>query len=51
MLSQSRPTSLALATYRLTASRAEAQEAYLGNSWIVTGIRQPSFDCAIGDLS
>lgn len=21
------------------------------NSWIVTGIRQPSFDCALGDLS
>jgi hypothetical protein len=22
-----------------------------GDSWIVTGIRQPSFDCAIGSLS
>jgi hypothetical protein len=22
-----------------------------GNGWIVTGIREPSFDCAIGDLS
>lgn len=22
-----------------------------GDSWIVTGIRQPSLDCAIGDLS
>ena len=22
-----------------------------GNAWIVTGIREPSFDCAIGDLS
>ena len=22
-----------------------------GNSWVVTGIREPSFDCAIGDLS
>ncbi len=22
-----------------------------GNGWVVTGIREPSFDCAIGDLS
>jgi hypothetical protein len=22
-----------------------------GNGWIVTGIREPSFDCAVGDLN
>jgi len=28
-----------------------AAQSVQGNGWIVTGIREPSFDCAIGDLS